>query len=715
MCIPFIMHAGLVTLPVHHQKLLQPFLNAFPIPNGPDRIIGGVATGAAGFAASHSDPSTLDAVSIRVDHVVGQKLALFARYNHAPSDNIQRGAQGASLNTINRASFTTQTLTGGATWTISPTLDNEFRANWSRSKGNLLRDIDDFGGAVVIPDSAFFPPFALRDSASGVFGTFNNLGTSIFASYAIGTPLANVQRQFDIVNNFSANIGTHRLKVGIDYRRLSPSSNPFSYSEQGFVSINTAPTGKAISVVIQGRQPVDLVFNNWSAYFQDSWKVVPRLSLTYGVRWDVNPPPSGQDDKALYTAQGLGNPATLTLAPRGTPLWRTTYGNFAPRVGVAYRLTDNQARATVLRAGFGIFYDLGTGTSATAANGFPYATAKILANVPYPPDIPTATPPAFNLTPSGASITAYPNLKLPRVYQWSVAMEQSLTASQAISATYIGAAGRRLLHQVMLSNPNPQFASVRITDNSATSDYDALQLQYNRRLSRGLQVLASYTWSHSIDDASTDYIDLDRARGPSDFDVRHSFSTAVSYNIPSPSAGGFAKAVLGDWSIDTVTSARSATPVNLIARTVTLADGSRQNIRPDLIASVPLYIYDPSFPGGREFNSAAFAIPPATPIRQGTLGRNALRSFSVLQVDFALRRQFPISDRLNLQFRADFFNILNHPNFGDPVNSLASGLFGQSTAMLGRSLGSGGVSGGFSPLYQIGGPRSIQLALRLRF
>ncbi|HSE97418.1 MAG TPA: TonB-dependent receptor, partial [Blastocatellia bacterium] len=134
--------------------------------------------------------------------------------------------------------------------------------------------------------------------------------------------------------------------------------------------------------------------------------------------------------------------------------------------------------------------------------------------------------------------------------------------------------------------------------------------------------------------------------------------------------------------------------------------------RPDLVSGVPLYIDDPSVAGGRRINRAAFVTPP--PNQQGTLGRNSLRGFAMSQLDFALRRRFQLTEGLNLQLRADFFNVFNHPNFADPNGSLnnalfGNALFGQSLQMLGRSLG------GLNPLYQIGGPRSIQLALKLQF
>jgi len=134
--------------------------------------------------------------------------------------------------------------------------------------------------------------------------------------------------------------------------------------------------------------------------------------------------------------------------------------------------------------------------------------------------------------------------------------------------------------------------------------------------------------------------------------------------------------------------------------------------RPDLLLGIPLYIVDPTVAGGKRINRAAFVIPVG---RQGSLGRNALRGFPMWQINFSLRRQFSLTERVKLQLGADFFNLFNHPNFGNPAGRLSSGLFGVSADILGRSLGSSGNGGGFSSLYQIGGPRSTQLSLKLKF
>jgi hypothetical protein len=296
-----------------------------------------------------------------------------------------------------------------------------------------------------------------------------------------------------------------------------------------------------------------------------------------------------------------------------------------------------------------------------------------------------------------------------------------------VSVAYVAALGRRLLREDALLNPNPNFAVVRVTRNAADSSYHAMQIQYGRRLSRGLQAIASYTWSHSIDNASSDSASrlrgiitsaqggsiIDKSRGPSDFDIRHSLTAAVTYNLLVPGLSRLANTILDDWSIDFILRARTAAPVNVVLRSDLIEDLFVELQRPDLILGVPLYLNDPVFPGGRRINRAAFRAPVQT--RQGTLGYNALRGFGMSQLDLALRRQFRMGEHLNLQLKAEIFNIFNHPNFGNPVNILSSNLFGQSTQMLGRSLGTGGVNGGLSPVYHIGGPRSIQLSLKLQF
>ena len=155
-----------------------------------------------------------------------------------------------------------------------------------------------------------------------------------------------------------------------------------------------------------------------------------------------------------------------------------------------------------------------------------------------------------------------------------------------------------------------------------------------------------------------------------------------------------------------------APPVDVVGGIV-FARGVALYPRPNVNPGVPLVLYGSQYPGGKLFNKAAFTPPPKG--QQGDFGRNVLRGFGAWQADVALQRQFQLPERMGLRFRAEFFNLFNHPNFGNPNNTLTSPLFGQSTQTLASSLGSGGANGGFNPLYQIGGPRSIHLALKLQF
>jgi len=383
-------------------------------------------------------------------------------------------------------------------------------------------------------------------------------------------------------------------------------------------------------------------------------------------------------------------------------------------------LSQAPGRETVLRAGFGVFYDLGTGMAGNAINSIAHTARKNLRGTPFPLTPDQAAPPTFSLNPP---ITLFfvsdPNLELPRTYQWNVAVERALGVHQTLSGSYVAALGRRLLRQEFLANVNPNFGALRVTRNTASSDYHALQLQFTRRLSRGVQALGSYTWSHSIDIASSDFafsLPVTRAnpktdRGSSDFDVRHSFTAALTYDLPGSTENNVARAILRDWSADAIVRARTATPVNPVF--FNRLFGVAAVTRPNIVAGVPVYLDDPAVAGGRRINRSAFIAPP--PNQQGALGRNSLRGFPVSQLDFSLRRQFKFTERYKLQLRGDLFNVFNHPNFGDPDSLFESPTFGESVQMLGRSLGSGGIETGFSPLYQIGGPRSIQLALKLQF
>jgi Carboxypeptidase regulatory-like domain/TonB-dependent Receptor Plug Domain len=687
---------------------VRPLLQAFPLPNG--RVL---ANGFAEFAASYSDGQRLDATSVRVDHTAGNRLTLFGRYNIAPSHGERRDS-ASNLSMIFGTDLRQEVFTVGATMIFTPAISNELRVNYTRNEGKFFQRQENFEGAVPVPREALLPAqYAPVGSNSNGGATFfiSGMSTPLFPQVAINNS-ETTQRQFNIIDTLSLTTGAHQWKFGADYRRLSPILSPRAYTLGVFFFtpeelITSVASIAAISADIETRP----IYHEFSAFARDSWRVSPRLTLDLGLRWDVNPAPGEITGNPPIAITNADNPAALALAPRGTPLWQTTFNNFAPRLGVAYRILETPGREAVVRGGFGVFYDTGNSQGSAGFDGYPFEAATLVPNVVIPLVPAQVAPPPFTFAPPhGTIITSDPNLKLPYTLHWNFAWEQSLGREQTLTATYVGNAGRRLLVQrtLTLTSFNRDFTDVRLITNDASSDYHALQAQFQRRLSRGIQALVSYTWAKAIDVVSTDVPSNILLRGPSDFDIRHNLTGAVTYDFPAFKRGDLLGALLRRWSIDTRFNAQSALPLNIVSGIIIdRRDGTQIARRANLIDGVPVYLDDPKAPGGRVINRAAFSIPP--PNQQGNLGRNIIRGLPAWQIDMAIRRQFNLTEKLNLQLRAEAFNIFNHPNFGTINNSLTSTAFGQATNMLGTQLT------GLNPLYQMGGPRSMQFAVIVRY
>jgi hypothetical protein len=720
---------------------LLPYMNAFPLPNGPEVLDqNGNHQGIAQFNASYSNPGTLTAYSLRVDHKLNDKLNLFGRYNYSPSALSQRGLD-ASLNTVAPTKFTTQTGTFGVTGAISPVAANDFRFNYSSTDASSSYYLDSFGGAVPLVTLPFPSPFT-ADTALFSFGV-STLGYNN-GTLTAGDGVHNQQRQLNILDSVSVQKGTHSLKFGVDYRRLSPHFFSSAYRQGSFFqNIASAETGTPEYNDVFSGLPLTFLFRNLGLFAQDTWHIVPRLTVTYGLRWDLDfvPSSNGSPGFAAVTGFDLRNLSNLALLPTGTAPYKTRWVNLAPRIGMAYQVLRSRSLQTVLRGGFGVFYDLPSSEAGNLVNpygypfgsdGFPVGSFPLTSAAAAPP--PIVAPNANNY---GVLYAFDPNLESPYTLEWNVAVEQALGEQQTMSISYIGAAGKRLIQTALTSAPNPNLAYANLITNAGTSDYNALQFQFQRRLSRGLQALASYSWSHSIDTGSAGStgsgsnaltgLNPNSTRGPSDFDIRNAFSAGLTYEVPAPKGNVFAHTILHGWSTENIIQARSAPPVDVYYLGFgELSNGFFTNTRPDVVSGQPFYLYGSQYPSGKAFNPAAFTAPaldPTTglPIGEGNLPRNALRGFGAAQWDFAVHREFPIRESLKLEYRAEMFNVLNHPNFGQPIGNLGypgslNPQFGQSIQMLGESLAGGNLgSGAFDPLYQLGGPRSIQFALKLLF
>lgn len=694
------------------QSGLQPILQAFVLPNGP---VNPADSNTALFNGSWSNPTSLDNNSVRVDYIPFTKMTLFARYYASPSNVDSRGgANTASV--VTRTYNSTKSLTVGDTVLFNPQLTNEVRLNATWSSGGQASHIDNFGGAVVPSDSYLFP--SGHSAADSMISAPMLNGSTLREGLNVGNPT----EQLNLVDDLSWVKGSHQMKFGVDYRRLHPTLLPRLYDMQ--VTLNKSANytnGIADSVRLQAKAAQEYLFHNLSFYGQDAWKITPALTVTYGLRWDINPAPTSPNGHPGFVLTPIALPVGgISVEPLGaSTAYPTSYTNFAPRLGIAYQMSKSPRFGRVIRGGFGNFYD--TADSASAAWQGPYNAQRSMTLVPFPlvgasavsPTLPAAPPYVISATPVS-------DLKAPYVYQANFTIEQALGSNQTLTLSYIGAFGHRLLRSETFQINSPVITSLTAVTNNAQSNYNSFQAQFQRRMSRGLQVLSSFTWAHSIDNASLpDSANgnslqpgfINRDRGDSDFDVRLMSSTAISYDVPSFSKERFVNAIAGHWGADVIYRYSGATPFNVIGNTVLdPTTGTNYTSRPNLNLGVPLWLPG-AYPGGRRLNPAAFSAAPAG--KEGSLGRNVLRGFPVDQIDLALRRTFALTERFKLQFRSDFFNILNHPMFGNPPATLAQpATFGIANALLSNALSA---STGFSPLYQVGSPRSIQLSLKLVF
>ena len=693
--------------------VLKPFLNAFPIPTGID-----LGNNTAEYRTVLSNPSKEYSASARIDHVLDPDTTLFARFSFTPSSSTRRGSETSTPNVITDQSSHNMLFTAGLTHTFSDGTLNDVRANYSRMSTGGASRMDNFGGSVPLLDSAVFPSGVT--SATGAF-RLTILG---YAGYSLGGHSSNIQEQWNVVDSLTKAAGNHHLKAGVDFREILQTNYRSPYSEtaafDGLIYSDWAfLNGQALNAQISSNVgSVYPSYTNFSLYGQDTWRATDRTTVTYGLRWDVNPAPStwkGPKPFALSTSNIAG-------VTENEPMYPTRWFNVAPRVGVAYLSDDTPGREMVLRAGFGMFYDLGYGAADGAFSGAPYSNVLTITETGFPLSPANLAPPPLPPTrPYGEITTGDSALKSPRIYQWNGTWEKSLGSGQMVSLGVAGSKGSNLMRTATQAVFSTAYDVLRLVGNGAASNYDGLDFQYRKRLGDNLQAQLSYTWGHSIDSSSTDqgfgggFASLfgGGERGPSDYDVRRTASFSGSWRLPAPEDKVFY--LLQHWYLDFVALARSGLPFDIQGVSATTSGtagaGLFAEVRPNY-NGLPIWIRDSTVPGGSRLNINAFIAP--TGYAQGNLGRNALRGFSFSQLDLSLRRMIPITDRYQISLAAQGFNILNHPNFANPSplegGNMSSPSFGIVTQMMNQAFG-----GGVNALYRSGGSRSMELSLRFQF
>ena len=737
---------------------IRALLNAFPTSTQPE------VNNTQLYPYYQSSPLNSDSLSLRVDQIINAKWTLFGRYAYAPSNQ-----QIWSLAQLQTSETNQKTGTVGLTGLLTPSLTNQLSFNYSSAGGTGKTTIEPVNGAVTPTLAQLFGGKA-PIGGNTTFASWSFFSSSYPNTFnlSVGDQTQNASRSLNITDNLSWSRGKHLLKFGVDYRRLSSTLAPKDYNlNVSANTLNSLETNVMDSVSVTGNRQATLNYDNVSFYAQDGWRVTPRLTVDMGLRWELNPPPSGLNPTDLFYVKGWQDPTTMAITPQGTQAYSTDWHALAPRLGASYELRKQSGWETVVRGGYGMFYDLSSAVAGYSIGGALRSSSFVKQSVPFSDTIlapipdrsyPTTAPYPASLPLIGL-LDGYTT---PTTHEWNVALQQGLGKNQVLTVTYVGNGARKLPRSYSLlvngtSNgasvgfTNPNFASgasVRVTRNDAgygdSSDYSGLQVQFQRQLHKGLQLLSNYTWAHAIDTASQDtqifgYLfptqKPQMTRGNSDNDRRQTFNIAMSYQAPSFHPNNIVLRALNTglvkgWVLDNMFTAQSGVPIDVtLQRDSGGYDVNPINLHPDIVSGQPFWLSNTTVAGGKYINPAAFQVPanvlgPVQSVTQGNLPRNYLRAPVSWQYDTSIGRDFKLTDRYKLQYRAEMFNALNHPNFGGYSVGLGyyspafkpaplPSTFGRATSMVGSG-GQGGLLG-MIPLFSNGGPRSVQMALKLVF
>jgi hypothetical protein len=739
-------------------EVAQAIYNSFPLPNEKDKptpanlLIQSVSAETtdssnvffpetAPFRATYSDPNSFENYNLRIDHIFNPKITFFGRFNYSPSFAENRNP--ANLSSFITSRQITRSLTFGSTQSFSNRIVNELRFNLSKQSGNTNHDFDGrYGG--ILPDKSIFIPKAFEEDKTHFRFSLNGFPDSLVFFY--GNYAQNEMRQLNFSDDLSFSFGNHEIKLGVDYRELSPTLRASGYGiDYDFNSAESISAGTANRVSFYKNPNVSTKVSSISSFIQDTWKVNSGFNLVYGLRWEIDPAPSTEEKNALLTLENppdlnQADQTKLRLAPAGTPYYRTSFRNFAPRLGAAIEIFNKNDKQFVLRGGVGTFYDLGQSQFNEIASPFEhtndFAENLILPINNFPFGF-LSNSPESNKRP--AVISAVSDYRLPRTFFWNLTA-QLKAGNNLFSTSYIGGAGRRLQRTLTLNLLKPtgtatnyfsnNFSKVIYIDNAYSSDYHSLQFQYSRNLSSGLKSFVNYVWSHSIDNNSSDSnlstpflsYPVSQDRGNSDFDVRHVFNAGFSYDLPSVKSNNLIGKFLQSWTIGGIFFARTGLPYDVKTAEFNPLTNEFDFRRADVADGLPLLIKAAESPIGYRVNAGAFTKPDNL-IAQGNLGRNVLTGPSVWQFDSSLGKKFNLTEKLQLQLRVEIYNIFNHPNFSNPQakilyqaeEKIITKDFGVPTKTMARGYASAEPTGGVSPIFQLGGARIMQFNVRIKF
>ena len=672
---------GCIAIPVDSR--VEQFLALLPLANGAD---GGDGTG--DLITANKGSTTENLGIARIDHNFSNSHSLFARYMIDDSSSVvpyfgtPPGTYIPGFPTLHQARnqyFTVQD-----------------RSNLGRDKLNELR----FGINRTTASSAIVdthPGLSISLVPGRPFGMVNVAGMSLLGNSPI-IPLGDFSTVYQVEDQVSSTIHRHTIKFGAQFRRIQ-SNGPLDFGVNGLYTFEDLSSlgfpahsnNPALEFFLQARplsyvgvDPSNSDSNRdyrqsvVSGFAQDFFRVTSHLSVNVGFRYDFYSNPT----EAQGRMSVIRNPATDSGPTVGNLFAATPQDLFSPQAGFAWNISGDGK--TLLRGGVGIFRDQ-----------FPFILFGVNRALRPFFDINTYVFPSF-LNPQSALLTQplyvlqmtyHP--KFPYALQYNLNLEREVAPGTILSAGYFGARGNHLPRETE-QNPfepalghryNPNLPSPLLEDlTDAQSFYNAFQLSASNHNAHGLSWQVSYTFSHSIDDASSN-VSIDAVneppttqdpfnrkgdRGRSGFDIRHNFVANVVYELPFGRGSQF-----GGWQISAITNIHSNVPFTPV---LAFDNADVQSLltseRPDLVGNP----YAGTCPGGLRvgtpscwFNPSAFALPPSGQF--GNAGRNILRGPAFAQFDFAVQKDFHLSEGMKLTFGAEAYNLVNHPNFAVPSNT----------------------------------------------
>ena len=683
--------------------VIKPFLAHYPDPNLPGNQ----------YTFPYSQPTRDDFGQMRVDQNFSDDDTLFVRYT------ITDGGRSFLLNYpefVGNKDSRNQLVTLSESHVFSPTLLNTFRVSFSR----MILKSDVTGLRLLGPEAWFMPDIqfdVLRGLGQISIGGLTTWGPQTFYPHEFK------KNTWVWSDDLFYTRGRHALKFGALSNRIHYYlNNPYySRGEVSFPSLTNFLLGRPnrIRAAVQNIFPDrDYGYTTLGFYLQDDFRGWPNFTLNLGLRYEFSPDFEETRGRAALL-RDIRNDATPTVGR--LVVKNPTMRNFSPRFGFAWDVRGDGR--TAVRGGFGLLYDLGNVIYASI-RGVCTAPLCSLGTLANPPPLTTV---ALTFPPGvlGKTVMGHDyNIQQPHMLQYNLTVERQLPGEMALSLAYAGSRGLNL-NQITEGNPtvpqvlpdgrkfwtgserriNPNWDTYELFTAGGNSWYNSLQFSLLKRLSRGLQFQSSYTWSKTIDepqgvaDGGWLYDPSNRKldRGLAEFDVGHNWRFNALYRLPElVRAGGVPGALLNGWAMSGILSLQGGYPVTpgLSANRSRslLAGGAGTSERPDLAPGVK--VADITQGVSRGCGTGAGAIPAGTPLGDrwrwydpcaftlqtpgflGTAGRNILRGPGLANLDFSLLKDFPLrflGESGQLEFRAEFFNILNRVNFNEPSSSVFAG------------------------------------------